>query len=310
MLKKSILIIEDEEGHIELIKRAFKSYSENFNLIIAPNIKEAFMNIDENPPDLVIADLNLPDGKCIELLTKTDENNKFPMVVMTSHGNERYAVEVMKAGALDYIVKSKETFDNMPWAAQRALREWQRMADHKKAIHELKQSEEKYRTIVEEASDAIFILDHDENIIDINISGEKMLQYARDELLKQKIRTIILKEDLENKELELSELLSGQIVIKEFFFQCKDMSTIPVEISFRKLINGSILGIARNITVRKISELEGRRNREELERFNRLAVGREIRMIELKKEVNRLLLLLGQHERYKIHSPDDILNKG
>jgi PAS domain S-box-containing protein len=58
----------------------------------------------------------------------------------------------------------------------------------------------------------------------------------------------------------------------------------------------------RDTTERKHLEEEMRRNLEELERFNKLAIGREIKMIRLKQEVNELMIQLGEVERYKIVS--------
>ena len=58
----------------------------------------------------------------------------------------------------------------------------------------------------------------------------------------------------------------------------------------------------RDITERKHMEDEMRRNVEELERFNKLAIGREIKMIQLKEEINELMIQLGKVEKYKIVS--------
>jgi len=51
----------------------------------------------------------------MESLTLLSEDNPFPVLVMTSCGNEAVAVAAMKIGALDYLVKSPEVFANMPW---------------------------------------------------------------------------------------------------------------------------------------------------------------------------------------------------
>jgi hypothetical protein len=56
----------------------------------------------------------------------------------------------------------------------------------------------------------------------------------------------------------------------------------------------------RDITERKHMEEELRCNVEELERFNKLAIGREIKMIQLKEEINELLSQINQDKRYKI----------
>ncbi len=128
-----ILLVEDEEAHAELVGRAFESQAEKFRLTVVSNLKDAREYLTESTPNLVIADLLLPDGKGIELL-QTEQDCQFPVVVMTSHGDEEVAVEAMKVGALDYVVKSEVTLANMPRIAERALREWDHIIQRKHFI--------------------------------------------------------------------------------------------------------------------------------------------------------------------------------
>jgi hypothetical protein len=85
----------------------------------------------------------------------------------------------------------------------------------------------------------------------------------------------------------------------------KDDTSFPVEytsVPIRK--NGSIVGsvvVFRDIGERKHMEEDLNRNVEELERFRKLAIGREQKMIELKREINELLKVTGNSEKYKIH---------
>ena len=57
----------------------------------------------------------------------------YPVVIMTSHGNETIAVEAIKAGALDYVVKSEKILDELPRVAERALREWGHIRERRQA---------------------------------------------------------------------------------------------------------------------------------------------------------------------------------
>ena len=68
---------------------------------------------------------------------------------------------------------------------------------------------------------------------------------------------------------------------------------------------GAVIGVAifaQDISERKHMEEDLKRNMEELERFSKVAFGREIKMIQLKQEVNELMSQLGQGEKYKIVS--------
>ncbi len=96
-----ILVVEDEEAHAELMQRAFAAFSGEFRLMIVGSLAEAHACLAHSRPDLIIADLLLPDGRGTELLAAGAQRPAFPLVLMTSFGNEQVAVEAMKAGALD-----------------------------------------------------------------------------------------------------------------------------------------------------------------------------------------------------------------
>ncbi len=120
----SILLVEDDPGHASLIVKAFRAYNGRFRLKVAVNLQEARKELMDLQPDLLLTDLMLPDGKGIELLTSRENELPYPIVVLTSHGDEQVAVDAMKAGALDYVVKSAATLAAMPRIAERVLREW------------------------------------------------------------------------------------------------------------------------------------------------------------------------------------------
>ncbi|PKM77841.1 MAG: two-component system response regulator [Firmicutes bacterium HGW-Firmicutes-15] len=122
-----------------MIQRAFDAHRASFNLSIRSSLAASRYYLHNNIPDIVLCDWLLPDGKGIELLPSNRENSLFPLVLITSHGNEELAVGAMKAGALDYIVKSPETFANMPDFVVRALREWEHIIARRKAEIKLQQ---------------------------------------------------------------------------------------------------------------------------------------------------------------------------
>jgi len=98
----------------------------------------------------VLIDLNLPDGRATEILTCPAENGAFPVLIMTAHGNEEMAVTAMKAGALDYIVKSSETFVGMPQTVWRALREWKLLQQHLLSEKSLQESETRFSRLLQD----------------------------------------------------------------------------------------------------------------------------------------------------------------
>lgn len=133
---KRILVVEDNEDHLELILRSFEGRNVHFEVLSASNLGSARDILSTLKPDLLISDWRLPDGDGVELLTTSGVNRAFPLIIMTSHGNEELAVEVMKRGALDYVVKSPENLANMVFFVTRALREWEHITERRKAEEE------------------------------------------------------------------------------------------------------------------------------------------------------------------------------
>ena len=136
-----VLYVEDEAAHAKLVSRAFEAAASDCRLTIVSSLREAESAIQASLPDLVIADFLLPDGRGTELLACNGDGPAFPVVILTSHGDENLAVEALKAGALDYVVKSDSALADMSHVARRALREWKLICERKAIEAELVKNE-------------------------------------------------------------------------------------------------------------------------------------------------------------------------
>ncbi|MBN1765118.1 MAG: PAS domain S-box protein [Sedimentisphaerales bacterium] len=137
-----ILLIEDNVAHTELIRRAFKVYPLKMNLTTCHTCEEAQEYLTKHTPDLVLGDINLPDGQCLNLFQTKQRNHKYPILIMTGHGNEDLAVQMMKAGAFDYIVKTESSLLLMPQKVEQALKEWEDLSVRKDTHKALLRAEE------------------------------------------------------------------------------------------------------------------------------------------------------------------------
>jgi signal transduction histidine kinase len=137
-----ILIVEDEEAHAVLIRKAFANTAK-YRLTTVLTLKDARGIITRDPPALALVDWLLPDGNGAELLPHNGMKPDFPIIIMTSHGNESLAVELMKAGALDYLVKTQGVFEETPHTVDRALREWEQILQQKKTEEALQVTNKK-----------------------------------------------------------------------------------------------------------------------------------------------------------------------
>ncbi|MFW8601616.1 response regulator [Desulfobacterota bacterium M19] len=140
-----VLVVEDEDDHFELIKRGFERQAVSgkiYQLERAGTLKEGLKKVQDQKPDLVISDWKLPDGDGIAMISRgKDGAVLYPVVIMTSFGNEAWAVEAMRMGALDYVVKSPDMMAEMARVSERAIREWNGIADRKRLEAQLRQSQ-------------------------------------------------------------------------------------------------------------------------------------------------------------------------
>ncbi len=130
------------------------------------------------------------------------------------------------------------------------------VTERERAILAQHEIDERYRTLVEQASDGIFVADAQGNYIEVNPSGCAMLGYTREEILKLNMKDLVAPEDQSTRPLRFDELRAGKIILSERTMIARDGSLIPVEISGKMLDDGRFQGIVRDITERRQHELE------------------------------------------------------
>ncbi|MDY6964442.1 MAG: DUF835 domain-containing protein [Halobacteriota archaeon] len=121
-VKRTLFIVEDDEGLGRLIAKHLKRAG--FQCDLATNGTEAIAKIGNNQNILLLLDYGLPDMTGKEIVEKLIEKKvQVPFVVMTGQGDERVAVDMMKLGARDYIVKDARFMDLLPMVVRRAIKQ-------------------------------------------------------------------------------------------------------------------------------------------------------------------------------------------
>jgi len=212
----SIMIVEDDPAHTEAIRRAFAVSDNDAEIRTAETLREFRAAVALDSPDIAILDVNLPDGNALEALAEMQESRSFPILIMTSYGDESSAVKTMKAGALDYIVKSTEAFIEMPHNVDRVLREWDLLQARKKTEIALRESEDKYRNLVESISDVIYAIDVGGTITYISPVVKNILGFEPDELIGRPFYEFAYKEDRSILAERFIALRVGEIIYFEF----------------------------------------------------------------------------------------------
>jgi PAS domain S-box-containing protein len=182
---------------------------------------------------------------------------------------------------------------------------WQDITEQKRAKERLRESEEKYRAIFEQSTDSIALINTDTaQFVTFNTNTYKNLGYTRNEFAKLHSYDIDAAETRVDAENRKNEIIKNEGIHSfETKHKTKNGEIRDVQVGIRFINfsgNNYILAIWQDITDRKKAEEKLRETLINLERFNRLAVGREHRMIELKREINDLMLSSGRQEKYRI----------
>ena len=178
-----ILLIEHEKSHQDLVISAFRNDPEPFRVSVARNLREARQITERDLPDLIISAWTLPDGKGLDILVRTDGIVTVPLIILTRYGNEPLAVEIMKSGAIDYVVKSTTNFKEIPHIARRAMRDWENIQERKWAENAMRDSEKRLADIISFLPDAVLAIDNEGRIIAWNKAIEQMTGVAAEEML-------------------------------------------------------------------------------------------------------------------------------
>ena len=133
----------------------------------------------------------------------------------------------------------------------RILGAMQDISEREEAKGAIIESEQKYRTIIEQAADGIYIADAETYLLDVNTAGCQMSGYTKAELQKLKFDDFIPPEDLPSNPLRITMIPEGHSITNEGRLICKGGTIIDVEISAQKLLDGRYQLFVRNITERK-----------------------------------------------------------
>jgi PAS domain S-box-containing protein len=121
-----VLIIEDTETDALLATAYLKRWMPEITIIWVDTLAKARLELDAhsfNPYDIVLCDVNLPDGNGINLVSEINQKDSHPpVIILSGHGIEETAVAAVKAGAEDYVVKEGDYVKNLPSIINLAIR--------------------------------------------------------------------------------------------------------------------------------------------------------------------------------------------
>jgi PAS domain S-box-containing protein len=188
------------------------------------------------------------------------------------------------------------------WEAYGVLTE---VTERRRAEAALRDSEERYRLLLQNASDAVFVhevsADEPALILEVNDRACRLLGYTAAEFLRMTIGQIDVPEQRARLPAILRQLHATGAARFETEHQTKDGRRIPVEVcTCMFTLHGKpmVLSVARDITAHKQAEAALREQMDELQRWHDVTLGREGRVLELKDGVNQVLIQAGLPPRY------------
>ena len=174
---------------------------------------------------------------------------------------QTYALTGLRANGKEFPLEFSVAGKNLPtgYLFTAFLRD---ITERQQAEAELRVSEERFRTLVERASDGIFICNQAGVLLNINFTAAQMLGYTREEMVGREWREFLADGTQKPMQERIAYLLTGAAGLNEWLCVRKNGSRFPVEINATMLPDHRIQGIIRDITERKIAEDVARRSEE------------------------------------------------
>ena len=152
------------------------------------------------------------------------------------------------------------------------------------AQREIKESNQKYRALFEQASDPILVSDLDGNITDLNSSFSKLFGYSRKELLRMNVRALVCPIQMKEQPLRRDLLLKGKHIFSDRFMVHKNGTIIETEANLKKFGEDRVMGIIRDVTAIRKMQREMEKERLELQ-------------VQEQKKINRAVIKAQERER-------------
>jgi two-component system, NarL family, sensor histidine kinase UhpB len=254
----SLLILEDVQTDAELIERELRKAGMRFRSQRVESREQFVEALETFRPDIILADYFLPAFDGLSALGLTRERGlETPFIFVSGAIGEEVAIEALKRGATDYVLKNR--LSRLALAVDRALREREESGRLQEAERALRESEERYRSLVELSPDGI-VVHRGTEILFINSVGARMLGAEPAEVIGKNILDYLLKDYrqavLKHIERSMQSTVVHPLEVKAFSetaeSSCLEIATSPVTYADR----AALQSVLRDVTERKRLEEE------------------------------------------------------
>ncbi|HYT59209.1 MAG TPA: response regulator [Haliangiales bacterium] len=207
----TVLIVDDDRGLLRLVEKSLRR--EGFTTATAASGREAINWLKERAADLMLLDLKLPDIEGKELIGQLAQIQRpVPFIVITGQGDERVAVDMMKRGALDYLVKDVQFQEFLPTMVRRAFGQLERERRLAAAEEELKREHAFISAVLDTSGALVVVLDREGRIVRFNRACEQTTGCSFEEVRGRRPWDLfIAPEELEQVKGMFAQLCSGRV---------------------------------------------------------------------------------------------------
>jgi len=253
-----ILLIEDNPDHIMITKRILEKRNGKYQVDSADEARRGLRKIIEDAYDLILCDYRMPGLSALDILREIKREGKdIPFIVITASGSERAAVDLMKEGAYDYILKDLSYEDTLPVVIKRSIERYNARKEKQRLEEQIKKAAKEWETTFNSIMDWISIHNIDFNILRVNKAFADAFGTTPEELVGNTCYEVVHKikeppsycphkHTLETKQPTRAEFFEPHL---EIYLEC---STSPIFNEEKELT--ATVHVVKNITKRKKAE--------------------------------------------------------
>ena len=248
--KFQILVVEDDELDRLIIKKALKSASINHDLYFAEDHESGKAATQNQEYDCIFLDYNLPGGTGIDLLKEIRKaGNQSPIIIVTSQGDEKIAVEAMKTGANDYIPKDLLTGDGIAQSVRYMVNLKEQASRQRELELQLSTTQNQLKAVVANAPIILFALNKNSEFTLFEGKGLEELKIDKEKFINQPLANF-------SKEIPIQleyfhKALEGQEVKIVAEWENKYFEIFYTSIRDNENTIIGVIGIAADVTAHK-----------------------------------------------------------
>jgi PAS domain S-box-containing protein len=258
-----VLSVEDSGSDAELNFRELEKAGYEVSYVLVDNLTDMKNALEKGTFDIVLSDHNMPQFSSVGALSLLKESNlDIPFVIISGAIGEETAVQMMKAGAQDYVMKNN--LSRLAPVIERELKDAESRREHKRSEEKLRHSEERFSQVVEIAGEMIWEVDSEMLFLYVNSVSELVTGYKPDEIVgKLHLFDLSRLETREECKAAVLNSYKNQETLKGYTLRClrKGGDENILEISATPILNGKVelkgyRGTCTDISERKRMEAQ------------------------------------------------------